>query len=636
MTARTNQYTALASDITTVQANVGNNTAAITNEQTARVNADNAISSSVTALTSQVNTNTAAISNEATTRANADSALSSQVTTVSTNLGNLSSSVTTQMSTVNSRLGGMESKYTLTIDNNGYVSGFESVANADSSSFTVKADVFKIAMPGYGNYVPFAVGPTNVLFNGNTNWSGVTGTGRPEDYATVGATSSNLRVGVGSNLLFNAGINLSNEGWNGSPNFGRNLAGWNIAQSGSRYGTFVIREDGKAGGGAIYIDGVNKIPVVPGQRYEASIYTGAHRCKAAMEFDFWDSAGTPLGGGNDITLVNGGANDEEAMGGVLLGSYKRIGAFVTAPANAASARFICWKNETKGSYTDSYLFACLPFFGIAHTGQTELSAWSEGSSSINTKITPSNVTTFIDNATINTAQIADAAIVRAKIGVAAIGSAQIGDAEIGTSKIADAAITSAKIANASIGSAQIADATITNAKLTGNIQSDNFVTGSSGWQIRRADGVAEFQNVIVRGEVYDTRQYSAGNAVLIGHLAPYIPTLPNNTTLVKCKEIQVARNGTIRVYAEARPGSAWASGTTHQITIRKNGNNFSGNTYFWFGNNSDTTTKTFTVDVTVAPSDLISLWFQSTPGNGNYVQNFKIMTATQYHEAITF
>ena len=102
VTTRTNQYSALASDITTIQANVGNNTAAITNEQTARVNADNAISSSVS--------------------------------TVSTNLGNLSSSVTTQMSTVNSRLGGMESKYTLTIDNNGYVSGFESVANEDSSS----------------------------------------------------------------------------------------------------------------------------------------------------------------------------------------------------------------------------------------------------------------------------------------------------------------------------------------------------------------------------------------------------------------------------------------------------------------------------------------------------------------------
>ena len=604
VTARTNQYSALASDITSIQANVGNNTAAITNEQTARVNADNALASSISSVSSSVD--------------------------------GLSSSVTSQLSTVNTRLGGMESKYTLTIDNNGYVSGFESVANADSSSFTVKADTFKIAMPGYSNYVPFAVGPTDVIFRGVTDWTRVAGTGKPENYATVGANASNLRTGVGVNLLFNAGANLSNEGWNGWPGFSRNVPSFNIAEGGSRYGTFSLYESGFTGGGVVFIDGVNKVPVVGGQRYELSIYTGAVRCKVRISADFWTADGVFAGSGEEVSLVNDGANDEAAWGGTALGSFKRIGMFVKAPANAATARFLCWKDQTKAAYADSYMFACLPYFGVANSGQTELSPWSEGSSSINTKITPSNVTTFIDNATINTAQIADAAIVRAKIGVAAIGSAQVGDAEIGTSKIADAAITSAKIANASIGSAHIADATITNAKLTGNIQSDNFVTGSSGWQIRRADGVAEFQNVIVRGEVYDTRRYSAGNTVLIGHLAPYVPPLPDSTTPVKCKEIQVARNGTIRVYAEARPGLAWASGTTHKIIIRKNGNNFSGNTNFWFGDNSDATTKTLTVDVTVAPGDLISLWFQSYAASRNYVQNFKIMTATQYYETITF
>jgi hypothetical protein len=288
------------------------------------------------------------------------------------------------------------------------------------------------------------------------------------------------------------------------------------------------------------------------------------------------------------------------------------------------------KSDTDVGEADSYAWLTQPFFGEALASQTAPSTYSpgyaKGAFSSLDKLTTNNIVTYMDNATINTAQIANAAIK----------SAQIGDAEIGTAKIADLSITSAKIANASIGSAQIADATITNAKLTGNIQSDNFVTGSSGWQIRRADGVAEFQNVIVRGEVYDTRQYSAGNTVLIGHLAPYIPTLPNNTTLVKCKEIQVARLGIIRIYAEAKPNSVWASGTTHQITIRKNGSNFTNNTNFWFGNNSDTTVKTITVDVSVSPGDLISLWFQSTPGNNNYVQNFKIMTAVQYYEAITF
>ena len=245
----------------------------------------------------------------------------------------------------------------------------------------------------------------------SNNWSAIGGTGKPQDNATVGANSTNLTVGLGANLLYNAGLNLSNDGWWGYPNAGRNQNGWNIAQGGSRYGTFVLFEDGFTGGGAMYIDGANKVPVVPGQRYELSIYTGAHRCRIAIGVDFWDANGTYLGGGNNITLVNGGENNEEAAGGILLGSYKRIGMFVTAPANAATSRFLCWKNETKPGYTNSYLFACLPYYGVAGAGQTELSPWSEGSSSINTQINNNNASTYIANAAIGAAQIGSISLV---------------------------------------------------------------------------------------------------------------------------------------------------------------------------------------------------------------------------------
>ena len=245
----------------------------------------------------------------------------------------------------------------------------------------------------------------------SNNWSAIGGTGKPQDNATVGANSTNLTVGLGANLLYNAGLNLSNDGWWGYPNAGRNQNGWNIAQGGSRYGTFVLFEDGFTGGGAMYIDGANKVPVVPGQRYELSIYTGAHRCRIAIGVDFWDANGTYLGGGNNITLVNGGENNEEAPGGILLGNYKRIGMFVTAPANAATSRFLCWKNETKPGYTNSYLFACLPYYGVAGAGQTELSPWSEGSSSINTQINNNNASTYIANAAIGAAQIGSISLV---------------------------------------------------------------------------------------------------------------------------------------------------------------------------------------------------------------------------------
>ncbi len=242
-------------------------------------------------------------------------------------------------------------------------------------------------------------------------WSSVSGSGKPQDNATVGANSTNLTVGLGANLLYNAGLNLTNDGWWGYPNAGRNLNGWNIAQGGSRYGTFVLFENGFTGGGAMYIDGANKVPVVPGQRYELSIYTGAHRCRVAIGADFWDENGNYVGSGNNVTVVNGGENNEERAGGINLSSYKRIGVFVTAPANAATSRFICWKNETKPGYTNSYLFACLPYYGVAGAGQTELSPWSEGSSSINTQINNNNASTYIANAAIGAAQIGSISLV---------------------------------------------------------------------------------------------------------------------------------------------------------------------------------------------------------------------------------
>src|SRR5690606_4219456 len=48
----------------------------------------------------------------------------------------------------------------------------------------------------------------------------------------------------------------------------------------------------------------------------------------------------------------------------------------------------------------------------------------------------------------------------------------------------------------------IADGAITSIKLGSNLQSDNFVPGVSGWEIRRNTGDAEFNNVTVRGTIY--------------------------------------------------------------------------------------------------------------------------------------
>lgn len=56
-----------------------------------------------------------------------------------------------------------------------------------TSQFIIRADKFAMVMPGYGEHVPFAIGPGGASFSGETNWSKVSGPGKPENNATVGA-----------------------------------------------------------------------------------------------------------------------------------------------------------------------------------------------------------------------------------------------------------------------------------------------------------------------------------------------------------------------------------------------------------------------------------------------------------------
>lgn len=99
-------------------------------------------------------------------------------------------------------------------------------------------------------------------------------------------------------------------------------------------------------------------------------------------------------------------------------------------------------------------------------------------------------------------------------------SAMIRNASIGSAQIADAAITNAKIANLSVNTAKIADGSITNAKI-GNaqinsakiaqqIQSDNWNGSNTGWMINK-NGTANFQNVTVRGNIQADSGYFRGD-----------------------------------------------------------------------------------------------------------------------------
>ena len=66
----------------------------------------------------------------------------------------------------------------------GIALGAEGQGGAATSEFLVRADRFAMVMPGYGEYIPFAIGDFGPEFSGLTSWSNVTGASKPQDGAT--------------------------------------------------------------------------------------------------------------------------------------------------------------------------------------------------------------------------------------------------------------------------------------------------------------------------------------------------------------------------------------------------------------------------------------------------------------------
>lgn len=94
-------------------------------------------------LSGSVTTNSIAI-------ATANSAFSSYQTTVNAHLGTLDSSVTTNATAITTVSGAVAAIYTLTLDVNHFVSGYESTNTGSFATFTVIANVFQVVQPGVG------------------------------------------------------------------------------------------------------------------------------------------------------------------------------------------------------------------------------------------------------------------------------------------------------------------------------------------------------------------------------------------------------------------------------------------------------------------------------------------------------
>lgn len=208
----------LASRLTGLQTQISSNTSAIINEQTTRANAISAetsvrntqIAALKLDLENQIASVSAAVSTEATTRASQDSALSTQINTVSTNLNGLSATV----STISTSVDGLLARYGVTLNVNGYITGFSQNNSGVTSDFIIMADKFKVVSPGVTPRDIFTVDADGVSMNGNVKINGgliVSGT------VGTGSLAANAVTQFDQELNWNLVIARTNTGMVDSP-----------------------------------------------------------------------------------------------------------------------------------------------------------------------------------------------------------------------------------------------------------------------------------------------------------------------------------------------------------------------------------------------------------------------------------
>ncbi len=169
-TARATRDEALSQSINTLSAIIGDPVSPtagtiygiIRNEQTVRAAADEALATSVTQLAAGIGnpdapgpgTVYAAIKNEQAARASGDAAVAANVTTLQTSVNGNTNKIQQAMTSID----GIKGKYSLKIDTNGYITGFEMIGGAREGSMILHVDNLMIGRPGSTKEYPFVLG----------------------------------------------------------------------------------------------------------------------------------------------------------------------------------------------------------------------------------------------------------------------------------------------------------------------------------------------------------------------------------------------------------------------------------------------------------------------------------------------
>lgn len=221
---------------------------AIADETQARTVQYNALDARVTAAEGELASKASityvddAVAGEASARATAISQINAE-------LGDVGAAVTAVSTALADLETGLSAEYTLTVDAGGNVTGIKLRSDPTGSQMTFLASAFAFATPG-GPYTPFVIENGIPKFLGRTEWSQVTGAGKPADNAdNTKTTIDGGLVTTGTvqlqdaNSVTRAGITAAGTGdsavrlWAGETFANRGSAPFRVTQDGKLVAT---------------------------------------------------------------------------------------------------------------------------------------------------------------------------------------------------------------------------------------------------------------------------------------------------------------------------------------------------------------------------------------------------------------
>ncbi len=192
----------LASKFSTLVASDNTNAAAITTEQTVRANADSAMAVDIALMGVANGEDTAFIMDTATVQIGGGESWATRLTALSTADSDNSAAITSEATTRGNADDGFSAHYGVSLNVNGYVTGFTQLNDGSSGTFVILADKFAIVDPSGDpaepEFIPFSVSggvvtmqnvkiTGNLIVDGDITSTQLTGTALADLYTDMGS-----------------------------------------------------------------------------------------------------------------------------------------------------------------------------------------------------------------------------------------------------------------------------------------------------------------------------------------------------------------------------------------------------------------------------------------------------------------